>query len=213
MEAMFTGIVEETGIVKGIGRNSLSVQAKTVLDGTRVGDSMAVNGVCLTVIKVDGGGFSAEIMPETVRLTNIGALKAGDGLNLERAMPANGKFGGHFVQGHIDDTGRVVSLNAEGGAIIAGIRAPEDVLRYVVKKGFIAVNGVSLTVVSCDDVTFAVSLVTFTRESTNLGVLKEGSSVNLEVDIMAKYIEKFYQPGSREGIIDLLKKYDYLKAR
>jgi riboflavin synthase len=213
MEAMFTGIVEEIGIAKGIAKNSLSVQARTVLEGTKIGDSVAVNGVCLTVTKVGRTDFSVEIMPETMKLTNIGTLRVADRLNLERAMPANGKFGGHFVQGHVDVTGTVVLLQPEGESVIAVIGAPEGILRYVVKKGFIAVNGVSLTVVSSDEEKFSVSLVTFTRENTNLGFLRQGNSVNLEVDIMAKYIEKFYQPGKQAGIIEMLSKYDYLKAR
>jgi len=178
-----------------------------------MGDSIAVNGACLTVIGIDKTTFAVEIMPETRKLTNIGALKIGDKVNLERAMSAQGRFGGHFVQGHVDATGRLNSLSREGEAIIAAISAPADLLKYIVKKGFIAVNGVSLTVIDQDTKQFSVSLVTYTRNNTNLGLLKIGNVVNLEVDIIGKYIEKFYHPNKQEGIISLLDKYDYLKAR
>ena len=210
---MFTGIIEEIGTVKVIRKNSLSVQASTVLGGTKIGDSIAVNGACLTVIFIDKVSFAVEIMPETRKLTNIGAMKVGDKVNLERAVSVQGRFGGHFVQGHIDATGKVDSMSPEGEAVIATISAPPDVLKYIVKKGFIAVNGVSLTVIDNNSQHFSVSLVTHTRKNTNLGMLKQGDTVNLEVDIIAKYIEKFYHPNKQEGIISLLNKYDYLKAR
>jgi riboflavin synthase len=213
MEGMFTGIVEEIGSVKAIARTSLSVQARTVLENTKLGDSISVNGACLTVIEIDKASFAVEIMPETRKLTNIGGLRSGDKVNLERAMPSHGRFGGHFVQGHVDATGKLDSLTPEGEAVLASISAPADILRYVVKKGFIAVNGVSLTVTAIDVQKFTVSLVSFTRKSTNLGSLKLGDPVNIEVDIIAKYIEKFYHPDKQEGIIGLLDKYDYLKAR
>lgn len=210
---MFTGIVEEVGTVKQSYRNRLTIEAKTILDGTKNGDSISVNGVCLTVVDINKTGFTVETMPETRKLTNIGELKVGNKVNLERAISSQGRFGGHFVQGHVDSIGRVYSLISEGEAVVAGIDAPAEVLKYVVKKGFIAVNGVSLTIVESNDRQFSVSLVSFTRANTNLGTIKTGDSVNLEVDIMAKYIEKFYGSGKQEGIISLLNKYDYLKAR
>lgn len=210
---MFTGIVEEVGTVKGITNNNLSILAGTVLIDTKIGDSIAVNGACLTVTSIEKTGFSVEIMPETKKLTNIGSLNTADRVNLERALPAQGRFGGHFVQGHIDAMGTLHSLTPEGAAIIATVSAPAEILRYIVKKGFIAVNGVSLTVIDNDSRQFSFSLVTHTRKSTNLGMLKQGNTVNLEVDIIAKYIEKFYHPDKQEGIISLLDKYDYLKAR
>jgi riboflavin synthase len=213
MEGMFTGIVEEVGTVKGLSRNSLSIQAGTVLVNTKIGDSIAVNGACLTVTSIEKTGFSVEVMPETKKLTNIGSLNTSDRVNLERALPAQGRFGGHFVQGHVDATGMLYSLIPEGAAIIVTISAPEEILKYIVKKGFIAVNGVSLTVIDSNAQQFSFSLVTYTRNSTNLSMLKQGNTVNLEVDIMAKYIEKFYSPDKQEGIISLLDKYDYLKAR
>ncbi len=210
---MFTGIIEEIGSVQQLSAKSLAVQAKDVLAGTALGDSISVNGACLTVIDIAKSAFTVEIMPETRRLTNIGDLHVGDRVNLERALSAQGRFGGHFVQGHVDAVGKVASLVPEGEAIILSVKAPEDVLKYMVKKCFIAVNGVSLTVTECDKSQFSVSLVSYSRQKTNLGTLKHGQKVNLEVDIMAKYIEKFYQPGKQEGIISLLDQYDYLKAR
>ncbi|MEI6185860.1 MAG: riboflavin synthase [Dehalococcoidia bacterium] len=210
---MFTGIIEEIGSVQQLSAKGLAVQAKDVLAGTGLGDSISVNGACLTVIDMAKSGFTVEIMPETKRLTNIGDLRVGDRVNLERALPAQGRLGGHFVQGHVDAVGKVVSLQPDGEAVILSIKAPEDVLKYLVKKCFVAVNGVSLTVTECSASQFSVSLVSYSRLKTNLGTLKQGNKVNLEIDIIAKYIEKFYHPGKQEGIISLLDQYDYLKAR
>ncbi len=213
MNFMFTGIIEEVGTVKSTARDRLSLQAKTVLEGTKVGDSIAVSGACLTVIALDKSGFAVEVMPETRKLTNIGLLRAGDRVNLERALTPQSRIGGHFVQGHVDGMGKLVSLVPEEESYIATFTATSEILRYLVKKGFIAVNGVSLTVTECDSAKFSVSLVTYTRENTNLGMVKQGQTVNLEVDIMAKYMEKFSHPDKREGIINLLDQYDYLKSR
>ena len=210
---MFTGIIEEIGSVQQLSAKSLAVKAKDVLVGTALGDSVSVNGACLTVIDITKSGFTVEIMPETRRLTNIGDLRVGDMVNLERALSAQGRFGGHFVQGHVDAVGKVMSLVPDGEAIILSVKGPEDVLKYLVKKCFVAVNGVSLTVTECNASQFSLSLVSYSRQKTNLGTLKQGQKVNLEVDIIAKYIEKFYHPGKQEGIISLLDQYDYLKAR
>jgi len=210
---MFTGIIEEIGSVHKLSAKSLSVQARDVLSGTSLGDSISVNGACLTVIDIAKSAFTVEIMPETRKLTNIGDLHVGDQVNLERALSAQGRFGGHFVQGHVDAVGKVTSLFPEGEAVILSVSAPEEILKYLVKKCFIAVNGVSLTVIECGASQFSVSLVSYSRQKTNLGALKQGNKVNLEVDIIAKYIEKFYHPGKQEGIISLLDQYDYLKAR
>ena len=201
---MFTGIVEEIGVVKAIGSGSVTVRGKLVLDGAKPGDSIAVNGACLTVIAIDGDGFTVEIMPETKRLTNIGGLHVGDNVNLERAMPAMGRFGGHFVQGHVDAVGKIASIEKEGEAHILTINLPEEIAVYLVKKGFIAVNGVSLTIISCSRSQFSVSLVGFTKQHTNLGTIRQGMQVNLEIDIIAKYIEKFYHPNKESGLISLL---------
>jgi len=210
---MFTGIIEELGTVRSMASTSLSVQGKVVLEGTKLGDSIAVNGACLTVIELWKDRFAVEIMPETKRLTNIGSLHTGDAVNLERAMPAQGRFGGHFVQGHVDAVGKIDSLKADGEAMIVSISVPEDIARYLVNKCFIAVNGVSLTVIECTSSRFAVSLVGYTRQNTNLSKIRQGSTVNLEIDIIAKYIEKFYSPKMEKGVISLLDQYDYLKAR
>ena len=210
---MFTGIIEEVGSVKEIGQTRLAISAVKIVGNTALGDSVAVNGACLTVIDIDRSGFSVEIMPETKRLTNIGSLRVGEKVNLERALPAQGRIGGHFVQGHVDATGKVAALVREVGAVIAHVACPEEVLRYVVRKCFIAINGVSLTVIDYDHAQCSVSLVPYTQKNTNMGLLKPGQVVNLEVDIMAKYIEKFYHPNKQEGIINLLNQYDYLKAR
>ena len=211
MIPMFTGIIEEVGTVKSLGMNSLSLKAGLVLDGTKLGDSIAVDGACLTVTGLEKGGFTVEIMPETKKHTTVGSLRVGDKVNLERALPVQGRLGGHFVQGHVDATGKLVSLIRQEEAIVASISAPLDVLRYLVNKCFIAVNGVSLTVTDCSSSQFSVSLVTYTRNNSNLGILKQGQSVNLEVDIMSKYIEKFYKQGNQKGIINVLNQYDYLK--
>lgn len=208
---MFTGIVEETGIVTAVDSNSLTVQGKVALEGTKIGDSIAVNGVCLTIINVNKEHFTVEIMPETKRLTNLGSLHTGDIVNLERAMPATGRFGGHFVQGHIDAVGKIESIENEGEALIISISTSKEIAGYLVKKGFIAVNGVSLTIVDCGHSQFIVSLVGFTRQATNLGKVRHGAPVNLEIDIIAKYIERFSQPNTESRLISLLDQYGYLK--
>lgn len=210
---MFTGIIEEIGKVSGHGTGRLSIEAKTVLEGTKPGDSISVSGACLTVISIGNKGFDVEIMPETVRRTNLGRLQYGDKVNLERAMPADGRFGGHFVQGHVDDVGKVMSLKPEEGAVIARISASSNLMPYVVNKGFIAVDGVSLTVIDFDDISFSVSLVDFTRKHTTLGIIKPGDVVNLEVDIMAKYVERLQQKDNRGVTLDFLEEQGFLKTR
>ena len=211
---MFTGIVEEIGMVRGISLGSLTIEAKKMLDGIKPGDSIAINGACLTVTSVGKDKFSVDVMPETVRRTNLGRLHYGTPVNLERAMLAEGRFGGHFVQGHVDDIGKVLSLQPEEEAIIARISAPASLVPYMVNKGFIAVDGVSLTVIDCDDLSFSVSLVTYTREHTTLGSRKPGDIVNLEVDIIAKYVERFEQRYDRGGLtLDFLEEQGFLKAR
>ena len=211
MIAMFTGIIEEVGTVKNLGTNSLSLKADVVLEGTKMGDSISVDGACLTVTGLEKGGFTVEIMPETRKRTTVGGLRVGDKVNLERALPVQGRLGGHFVQGHVDATGKLLSLVRQDEAMVASISAPAEVLKYLVSKCFIAVNGISLTVNDCSSSQFSVSLVTYTRNNSNLGGLKQGQGVNLEVDIMSKYIEKFYKQGNQKGIINVLNQYDYLK--
>ena len=191
---MFTGIVEETGIVDGLELNSnsalIKIRAPKVLEGTKTGDSIAVNGVCLTVIDIKGSTFTADVMAETMRRTNLGSLKKGQKVNLERAMAADGRFGGHIVSGHIDGTGVISKIQDEQNARWIYIKAPADILHLIVQKGSIAIDGISLTVAYLDDESFAVSMIPHTQEETTLAAKKPGDTVNLENDIIAKYTER-----------------------
>lgn len=208
---MFTGIIEEVGTIKTVRPGQITVSAKKVLEGTVLGDSIAVNGTCLTVNDLKSDSFSVDVMPETLRRTNLGLLRPGAKVNLERALLVGGRMGGHFVQGHVDATGRVVSLLPEGVAVIAKYSAPPEVMRYIVEKGFIAIDGVSLTVISCDASSFSVSLVSFTKENTILHSRRAGDLVNLEADIIAKYVEKIKD--KRGGIsMDFLAESGFLSS-
>ena len=210
---MFTGIVEEIGIIKGVSPGRLNVEAKKVLEDTKLGDSIAINGACLTVTSMSKDNFSVDVMPETSRRTNLGRLHYGDLVNLERAMMAGGRFGGHFVQGHVDDVGKVLSLRPEEDAVVAKISALAHLMPYIVNKGFIAVDGVSLTVIDCDDFSFSVSLVAYTRQHTTLDNLKPGDIVNIEVDIIAKYVERLKQRDKLGVTFDFLEEHGFLKSR
>ena len=187
---MFTGIVEEVGSVRAAGDGKLVVGASEVLGDVKVGDSISVNGACLTVTTHDESTFSVDVVPETLRRTNLGELEVGSPVNLERSMPADGRFGGHMVQGHIDGTATIRSIDSDGDAQMVVFDAPAVVMRYVVEKGFIAVDGASLTIVNCDNFSFSVTIIPHTRENTVFKSKKVGDSVNLEVDIMAKYVER-----------------------
>lgn len=191
---MFTGIVEECGTVLGVLKNgvsgSLQIQASTVLEGTKTGDSIAVNGVCLTVTKLTKSSFTADVMAETFRRTNLGSLGKNSRVNLERAMAANGRFGGHIVSGHIDGTGIISRIKEEGNAVWIYISAPQSILNLIVEKGSVAVDGISLTVAAVSDKEFAVSVIPHTRENTALSGKKTGAVVNLENDIIGKYVQK-----------------------
>jgi riboflavin synthase len=187
---MFTGIVEEIGSVADISATGLSIQASLVMDDLRVSDSISVNGACLTVTGVEGPTFSVDTVPETLRRTNLGSLETGHHVNLERSMAADGRFGGHIVQGHVDGVGKVLSIEPEGEARNIKFEANDSIMRYVVEKGFVAVDGISLTVVDCDERSFRVTLIPYTRENTAMRARREGDRVNIEVDIMAKYVEK-----------------------
>lgn len=195
---MFTGIVEETGTVKKIIGHQISgyieIKANKVLEGTQIGDSIAVNGVCLTVTKLNGDSFVADVMAETLRKTNLGSLPIGAQVNLERAMAANGRFGGHIVSGHIDGTGVIQSLQPEGNAVWVTIAAPESILHLIVNKGSIAIDGISLTVAYVDDKVFKVSVIPHTGEETTLLNKKPSDVVNLENDVVGKYVEKLLSP-------------------
>lgn len=191
---MFTGIVEECGTVLGVLKNGVSgsvqIQASTVLEGTKTGDSIAVNGVCLTVTKLTKSSFTADVMAETFRRTNLGSLGKNSRVNLERAMAADGRFGGHIVSGHIDGTGVISRIKEEGNAVWIYISAPQSILNLIVEKGSVAVDGISLTVAAVSDKEFAVSVIPHTRENTALSGKKTGAVVNLENDIIGKYVQK-----------------------
>lgn len=192
---MFTGIIEETGTLERTrrGRDSavLRIRACKVLTDVKPGDSIAVNGVCLTVTSFDTVGFTADVMHETLNRSSLGALQPGSRVNLERAMPANGRFGGHIVAGHVDGTGQVIQIRKDDNAVWYTISAQPEVLRYVVEKGSIAIDGISLTVASVSAADFSVSVIPHTVAVTNLGDRRAGDMVNLENDMVGKYIEKF----------------------
>lgn len=192
--AVFTGIVEECGTVLDVLKNGVSgsvqIQASTVLEGTKTGDSIAVNGVCLTVTKLTKSSFTADVMAETFRRTNLGSLGKNSRVNLERAMAADGRFGGHIVSGHIDGTGIISRIKEEGNAVWIYISAPQSILNLIVEKGSVAVDGISLTVAAVSDKEFAVSVIPHTRENTALSGKKTGAVVNLENDIIGKYVQK-----------------------
>ena len=195
---MFTGIIEEIGTVKGVKRGNrsvvLEVQAKKVLEDLKVGDSIATNGVCLTVTSFTGSVFCADVMPETMQRSNLGELRAGDRVNLERALTLNGRLGGHIVSGHIDGTGKIVGREKDENAIWISVATSGELLRYIVDKGSITIDGISLTVVSVNDAGFTVSIIPHTQDETSLVKKKIGDTVNLENDVIAKYVEKLMRP-------------------
>jgi riboflavin synthase len=186
---LFTGIIEEAGSIVSVSSDKLTVGAKVTLKDLQIGGSISVNGICLTVTSFDDKSFSVELMPETLKRTNLGLLHPGDKVNLERPLKLNGEIGGHLVQGHIDGTGTVEQISKEGEALLMRFRTEPEVMRYIVPKGFIAVDGTSLTVTTKDNATFGVSIVAFTHEHTILADRKAGDIVNLEVDIIGKYVE------------------------
>jgi len=187
---MFTGIIEEVGTVREAGAGRLVIEARRTVEGTNLGDSIAINGVDLTVASMDKTDFTFNVMPETYRRSNLGLLAAGDHVNLERSLTLATRISGHLVRGVVEGTGRVISFTPEADAVLARYSAPTELMRYVVVKGPIAVDGVSLTVVERDEGSFVVSLVTYTQENTNLTRGKVGDAVNLETDIIARYVEQ-----------------------
>lgn len=201
---MFTGIIEEIGTVRRIEHGAkgarLTIQANTVLEDTRIGDSIATNGVCLTVVSMTGDSFSADVMAESLRRSSLGTLQGGSPVNLERAMAANGRFGGHIVSGHIDGTGTIASQKREDNAVWVKIKTPAPLLRYIVEKGSIAIDGVSLTVAAVTDTDFSVSIIPHTGTQTILLGKKPGDPVNLECDVIGKYVEKLTAPHKTGGI-------------
>ena len=196
---MFTGIVEEVGTVRSIGPGRLIINAKKVTWGTNLGDSVAVNGCDLTAVYLDEDGFHANVIEETYARTNLGDLKEGDPVNLERALTLAGRIGGHLLRGVIEHTGSLRSFEAQEHSIMARFNAPSEILRYVIVKGPIAVNGASLTVIDKDDETFSVGLIPFTQEHTNLMNLNPNDRVNLESDIIARYVEQLLDERYGEG--------------
>ena len=197
---MFTGLVEETGYVVSVeegGMTRITVLAERLAEGTRIGDSVSVNGVCLTVNEKNGETLVFYAMPETLRRTALGDLREDSVVNLERAMTLETRFGGHIVQGHVDGVGEVTSVTPEGDAEIWEFGAPELVLRYAVEKGSVCVDGISLTIVSVKESSFTVSILPQTKEATDLQSLMPGDRVNLEADIIGKYVERLLEPRSR----------------
>ena len=195
---MFTGIVEELGTIQHIARGQhsavLTIQAKTVLEHTKLGDSIAVNGICLTVTQLHADRFSADVMHETLNRSALAQLSVGSPVNLERAMAADGRFGGHIVAGHVDGVGTVQRIEKDDNAIWYTIAAGPEVLKYVVEKGSITIDGISLTVAAVDGEGFSVSTIPHTVTQTNLNQRRRGDPVNLETDVVGKYIEKLLRP-------------------
>lgn len=209
---MFTGIIEEIGEIAAIKRGakscSLVIKGDIIFSDLKIGDSVAVNGVCLTATSINGSTFTADVMAETMRRSGLGTLQKGSRVNLERAMAANGRFGGHIVSGHIDGVGFVQSLVREDNAVWVTVTADEGIMRYIVEKGSIAIDGISLTVAKVFKDAFSVSIIPHTGAETTLLTRKSGDRVNLECDIIGKYVEKLV--GKSEGITeDFLKKYDF----
>lgn len=213
---MFTGIIEEVGHVKSLRRGAksftLEVEASKVMEGTQVGDSIATNGVCLTVTSLTGHGFTADVMPETVQRTALGELTAGSPVNLERALSLQTRLGGHIVSGHIDGTGRISDRRQDDTALWLTVECDSRLLRYIIEKGSITIQGVSLTVARVDDRSFAVSLIPHTQAATTLHQARIGDRVNLENDIIAKYVEKLLGKNNDpdSGIMEKLARNGFL---
>lgn len=207
---MFTGIIEEIGRVTQVSSNKLVIAAGKVLRGMELGGSISVNGTCLTITDLNSNSFSVDITQETLKRTNLGLLHAGDELNLERPLTLDKPLGGHLVQAHVDATGRVASVRQEDETIMIRFEASPEMMRYVVEKGFIAVDGVSLTVVVQDTSSFQVAIVGYTRGNTTLGRRRVGDLVNLEVDIIAKYVERFSQTGTSDVTLDFLQEHGFI---
>lgn len=187
---MFTGIIEEIGTVQRIESDKIHILAKTVLENTKIGDSIAVNGVCLTVVHITSSSFTADVMPETLNRSSLGKLKNGSSVNLERAMAADGRFGGHIVSGHIDGIGTIQKITKDGNAVRYQIAAAKSVMRGIVEKGSIAIDGISLTVAAVQKDWFEISMIPHTWKETILKDKRVGEIVNLENDIIGKYVER-----------------------
>lgn len=199
---VFTGIIEEVGVINrlSLSGNSgrIDVKASKVLEGTKIGDSIAVNGVCLTVTNLKPSGFIADVMPETITRSSLNILTTGSLVNLERAMPVDGRFGGHIVSGHIDGTGIIEEIYRDENAVRISIRAANDIMQLIVEKGSITIDGISLTVASADEDSFSVSVIPHTLAETSLIKKEIGNPVNLETDIIGKYVRKLLKSSSSE---------------
>ena len=217
---MFTGIVEELGEIVSIDRQGISgsirIRAKKVLEGTKIGDSIAVNGICLTVVSMQDGMFTADVMAETIRRSSLSQAKPGDAVNLERAMAADARFGGHIVSGHIDGTGSIRSYRREENAVWVTIETKPEILRLIVEKGSICIDGISLTVAGVTEDAFAVSIIPHTGEETTLLTHQPGALVNLENDVVGKYVERLMnfaseesQPKSSGNTMEFLEEYGF----
>lgn len=213
---MFTGLVEEMGVVRRFVRETksarLSLLARRVLEDLSVGDSITVNGVCLTVTDKTDQEFTADLSPETLTVTNLGSLAVGDAVNLERAMRVDGRLGGHFVSGHIDGVGRIRDRRSEDEAMLLSIEIPKDLLRYCVRKGSITVDGISLTINQVTEKDIQVAIIPHTAKVTTLGLKVIGSEVNLECDLIGKYVERLLQGSGPEGAPQKVDR-DYLRRR
>ena len=217
---MFTGIIEEISSVNSTnmagGSGELKITAQLILEDAKLGDSIAVNGVCLTITRIAGPEVSFDVSTETLRHSNLGKLKKGSQVNLERALTANGRFGGHMVSGHIDGTGILIEKRDEGNAIIFTFSAPSKILHYMIEKGSIAIDGISLTITGLNNDSFTVAIIPHSLQQTTLGTSRIGVTVNLENDLIAKYIEKLTQPqndynNSSQSTLsmDMLQKYGF----
>ena len=199
---MFTGIIEEVGTLERLAGGEIAIRAKRVLEDVALGDSIAVNGICLTVTHFDAAHFTADVMPETVRRTSLAELRHGSRVNLERALTLKSRLGGHIVSGHIDGVGTIAAMQEEGNAILLTVRADAGLLRYIVEKGSVALDGISLTVARAGAADFTVSLIPHTREITNLREKRMGSRLNIETDILGKYVEKLFPGAHTKGDSD-----------
>ncbi len=206
---MFTGIVEEIGIVKSAATYGLVIEAKKVIEDMRIGDSIAIDGACLTVTSVEDNSFNVDLMMETIKYTNLGKLRYGNQVNLERAVTLEKRLGGHLVLGHVDDVGTILSIDLRQTDHIIKIASPTKLMRYISYKGFIAVDGISLTITDLDASSFSVSLVTHTLKHTTLGNRRPGDNVNLEIDVIARYLERLSEYENRELTMNFLKEYGY----
>lgn len=212
---MFTGIIEEIGTIEGMKKGAssavLRIQASKIMDDIHLGDSIAVNGVCLTVTRISSTGFESDVMHETMNRSSLGNLRIGSSVNLERAMPANGRFGGHIVSGHIDGTGTILNIQRDDNAVWYKIKTPLSVLRYIIEKGSIAIDGISLTVAKVSKDSFHVSIIPHTAQFTTLDKRRVGDLVNLENDCVGKYVEHLMGSETKNNNItaEFLAKYGF----